>query len=97
MRNEGSVRNGSSFWARSDKKGRFLFAPLAQGDYTLRIDPEQDYYRVVRQLRVTRTNYDHCRNKIEIQIGFDVCDTGTNVNGVDKERDLLEQLGQPNK
>lgn len=84
--------SGSSFWARSDGKGRFLFAPVPQGDYTLRID-SPDYHKVVRQLRVTRSNYQNCRTQIKVTLGFKACDTGTYVKGFDKESDLEQELG----
>ena len=82
---------GSSFWARSDRQGRFLLGPVPQGNYTLRIDTP-GYYKVVRQLRVTRSNYQHCRSQIEVSFGFKVCDTWTYVKGFDKERDLEQEL-----
>jgi Carboxypeptidase regulatory-like domain len=83
--------SGSSFWAHSDKKGRFVFNPVSQGDYTMRIDAP-GYGKVVRQLRVTQTNDRHCRTQIEVTLGLKVCDTGTFVKGFDKQSDLLKEL-----
>src|SRR6202140_2072705 len=80
---------------RSDAKGKFFFGSLPKRDYTLRVDAP-GYQHVERQLRVTRTNNKHCRAKIDVKLGFQVCDTGTYIKGVDKPGDLDAEFDQLN-
>jgi len=75
------------FRERSDAKGKFFFGSLPKRDYTLHVDAP-GYHHVERQLRDTRTNNKHCRAKIDVKLGFRVCDTGTYIKGIDKPGDL---------
>jgi hypothetical protein len=75
------------FTTRSDTKGSFSFGLIPKGDYTLHVIAP-GYHVVERQIRVTNTNEKKCSPKIDVRLGFDVCDSGTRVTGVDKLSDL---------
>jgi hypothetical protein len=79
------------FTTRSDSKGFFSFGSIPKGDYTLHA--KVTGYRVAeREIRVTNTGEEKCSPKIDITLGFRVCDTGTYVKGVDKPSDLDSEL-----
>jgi hypothetical protein len=75
------------FTTRSDRKGFFSFGSIPKGDYTLQAKVP-GYHVAERQIRVTNTDEEKCSPKIDVTLGFRVCDTGTHVKGVDKPSDL---------
>ena len=75
------------FTTRSDSKGSFSFGSIPKGDYTLHAKVT-GYHVAEREIRVTNTGEEKCSAKIDITLGFRVCDTGTHVKGVDKPSDL---------
>jgi hypothetical protein len=75
------------FTTRSDAKGSFSFGSIPQGDYTLHAKAP-GYRAAEREIRVTNTDEEKCSPKIDVTLGFRVCDTGTKVKGVDKPSDL---------
>jgi hypothetical protein len=78
---------------RSDAQGSFSFGSISQGDYALHA-AAPGYHAADRKLRVTHTNEGKCSPKIEITLGFQVCDTGIRVKGVDKFFDLDSEFGK---
>jgi hypothetical protein len=80
------------FTARSNAKGSFSFSPIPKGDYTLHVKAP-GYHEALRDIRVTRITK-KCSPKIQIRLGFKVCDTGTYINGVDKPSDLDSEFGR---
>src|ERR1700737_3643074 len=76
---------------RSDSKGFFSFGSMPKGDYTLHAKAT-GYHVAEREIRVTNTGEEKCSPKIDITLGFRVCDTGTHVKGVDKPSDLESEL-----
>jgi hypothetical protein len=75
------------FTTTSDTKGFFSFGSVAKGGYTLRAKAP-GYHVAEREIRVTNTNETKCSPKIDVTLGFNVCDTGTHVKGVDNPSDL---------
>jgi hypothetical protein len=75
------------FTTRSDTKGSFSFGSIPNGDYMLHAKAPS-YRRAEREIRVTNTDAEKCSPKIEVTLGFQVCDTGIYVKGVDKTSDL---------
>jgi Carboxypeptidase regulatory-like domain len=75
------------FTTKSDTKGSFSFGSIPKGDYTLHAEAP-GYHVAEREVRVTNTNENKCSPKIDVTLGFGVCDTGTRVKGVDKPSDL---------
>jgi hypothetical protein len=81
------------FTTSSDIKGSFSFGSIPKGDYTLHA--EAPGYRVAeREIRVTNTDEKKCSPKIDVTLGFRVCDTGVRVKGVDKPSDLDSEFAK---
>jgi hypothetical protein len=75
------------FTTKSDTKGSFSFGSIPKGNYTLHAKAPS--YRVAeREIRVTKADEKKCSSKIDVKLGFGMCDTGTHVKGVDKPSDL---------
>jgi len=78
---------------KSDAKGRFEFTGVPKGNYTLHAT-SRDYHVADRDIEVISAGSQQCEPAIEIQLGFDVCDTGVFVRGVDKPSDLDSERGK---
>ena len=73
--------------AQVDNQGKFSFAPVPKGGYTLRATAP--WYRTEqRQLSVTRDRTKSCKSSIDVKLGFTTCQGGTYIRGVDKKSDL---------
>jgi Carboxypeptidase regulatory-like domain len=79
--------NSILFDTKTDNAGTFSFGPIPHGDYTLHVKAH-GYHEAQRDLRVNHSKGKKCKSKIDVTLGFDVCDAGTNIKGVDKPSDL---------
>jgi Carboxypeptidase regulatory-like domain len=80
------------FRTHSDAQGKFLFRLVPQGDYTLHATAK-GYHEVQRDIRLIRTGSQSCHRKIAVTLGTSVCDSGTNIKGIDKPSDLDADCG----
>jgi hypothetical protein len=75
------------FNTKSDSNGSFSFPLIPEGSYTLHVKAP-GYREARRDLHVSRSAHQGCKHKIEVTLGFRVCDTVTYIKGVDRPSDL---------
>lgn len=75
------------FDTKSDSRGSFSFRSTPEGNYRLHVKAT-GYREAQRDLRVSHSDENKCKPKIDVKLGFRVCDTGTYIRGVDKPSDL---------
>jgi hypothetical protein len=86
------INGGSSpLLVKSDAKGRFTFRRVPRGNYTLHATSSR-YRAALRDIEVLGAGSHKCETPIEIQLGFDQCDSGVFVPQFDKPSDLDSEL-----